>query len=96
MTTGGTYPSLVITVTTPSTGAKQRFTIALIEIVEEDPNGNLVNSLDLTNVVFETDSMYDSLLQTWSFTANVSSYGPLSMYLKNNSQFLKSRVIDSG
>jgi len=76
----GSYPAIVVTVTTPTTGTKKQFTIALVEIAEENPLGDLVGSVDLTSTVFNLDYSFDSSLQSWTFSANITGYGQMYAY----------------
>ena len=76
----GSYPSIVATVTTP-TGAKKRFTMAMVQISEEGPFGDLVRSVDLSSIAFNVDYTFDATHQYWTFRTNISGYGQMRVYL---------------
>jgi hypothetical protein len=73
------YPSIEVILTTPS-GKQQQYVFALVEIIEQDVNGDIVRSIDTASLVFTSIYAYDSTIQSWSFNNTVSGYGQIYVY----------------
>jgi hypothetical protein len=76
----GASPTIIVTVSSPSTNIKKQFMIALIAIAEEDSNNNVVRSIDLSSTVFQVDYVSSATFQKWTFTADIARYGQISVH----------------
>lgn len=74
----GNSPTVLI-IATSSTGIRQRFTISVLEIEELDHN-DLVDSLDLSTVIFQTSYVKEPYFQSWTFTATLIDGRQVGMY----------------